>query len=667
MKTKLLTLFLALVASVGTIFATDTITVAQALQIGSSLTIGQTTAETYFIVGYVSKLAGNATDYANYGDQSYWITDDSISTASSNSAGAFYVYRGAAGKEISVGHKVSITCQIKNYNGTIENNGTKLSVEVLNYVEEKIDTITVAEAVEIALALENNKETDKKYAVAGFAKKVIEFNTNYKNQDFYIVDNLPAEEGALDIQCYHAKIARPGCVVGDPIIIVGKLKNSFNDMNNTNNAQIREGEANIYDLIYSLTLISDAQHGSSNYVWTWISSAILTATPNYGYHFVEWSDGNKDNPRTIELTQDTTLTAEFAIDRNGKCGYDMSLTWNYDDQKKTLFISGEGALDENYTFGLEAPMEMTKLIIEKGVTNIGKKAFYGRCSEITSIALPSTVTTIGDSAFIGLNNRKFNTLVLPSKIVNIGAYAFDGASYLQTIHFGSALEEIGAGAFNGCTRVKEMTCLAEITPNVGTYALTSINSLAKLYIPEDYLFDYQIDNNWNRFQLQTIGATGTTVTENEVAISANDNTATFTWPTDDNAANYTIEITKDGVVFCTLIFNANGQLTGIAFAPGRDGNRHAPTAIMTANGMQFTVTGLNSGTNYAFSLTAKDSQNAVVASYSGEFTTTGAPAVATDLDDVQSNDIQCTKVLRDGQIYLMYNGTMYNVQGQEAK
>ena len=152
-----------------------------------------------------------------------------------------------------------------------------------------------------------------------------------------------------------------------------------------------------------------------------------------------------------------------------------------------------------------------------------------------------------------------------------------------------------------------------------------------------------------------------------MAISANDNTATFTWPTDDNAANYTIEITKDGVVFCTLTFNANGQLTGIAFAPGRDGNRHAPTAIMTANGMQFTVTGLNSGTNYAFSLTAKDSQNAVVASYSGEFTTTGAPAVATNLDDVQSNNVQCTKVLRDGQIFIQRGEKTYTIQGQEAK
>ena len=39
----------------------------------------------------------------------------------------------------------------------------------------------------------------------------------------------------------------------------------------------------------------------------------------------------------------------------------------------------------------------------------------------------------------------------------------------------------------------------------------------------------------------------------------------------------------------------------------------------------------------------------------------------TGLDDVQSDHVQCTKVLRDGVLYIMHNGTMYNVQGQRVK
>ena len=54
------------------------------------------------------------------------------------------------------------------------------------------------------------------------------------------------------------------------------------------------------------------------------SMAIISATANYGYHFKQWSDGNADNPRTIKLTQDTTLTAEFAPNQ-----YSLTTMANY--------------------------------------------------------------------------------------------------------------------------------------------------------------------------------------------------------------------------------------------------------------------------------------------------------------------------------------------------
>ena len=39
----------------------------------------------------------------------------------------------------------------------------------------------------------------------------------------------------------------------------------------------------------------------------------ISAIPNAGYRFVEWSDGNTDNPRSLELTQNTSLVANFEI------------------------------------------------------------------------------------------------------------------------------------------------------------------------------------------------------------------------------------------------------------------------------------------------------------------------------------------------------------------
>ena len=43
----------------------------------------------------------------------------------------------------------------------------------------------------------------------------------------------------------------------------------------------------------------------------------INAVPENAHrHFVRWSDGNTDNPRTVVVTQDTTFTAEFAIDQH---------------------------------------------------------------------------------------------------------------------------------------------------------------------------------------------------------------------------------------------------------------------------------------------------------------------------------------------------------------
>ena len=44
-----------------------------------------------------------------------------------------------------------------------------------------------------------------------------------------------------------------------------------------------------------------------------------------------------------------------------------------------------------------------------------------------------------------------------------------------------------------------------------------------------------------------------------------------------------------------------------------------------------------------------------------------APKQTTGVENVQGDDVQCTKVLRDGQLYLMYKGTMYNVQGTQIR
>ena len=44
------------------------------------------------------------------------------------------------------------------------------------------------------------------------------------------------------------------------------------------------------------------------------SEIILTATANEGYCFMQWSDGNTENPRTIVVAEDIDLIAIFELD-----------------------------------------------------------------------------------------------------------------------------------------------------------------------------------------------------------------------------------------------------------------------------------------------------------------------------------------------------------------
>ena len=47
------------------------------------------------------------------------------------------------------------------------------------------------------------------------------------------------------------------------------------------------------------------------------STQTVQATPKTGYAFDKWSDGNMENPRTVKLTSDLTLTASFKVDTTG--------------------------------------------------------------------------------------------------------------------------------------------------------------------------------------------------------------------------------------------------------------------------------------------------------------------------------------------------------------
>ena len=370
--------------------------------------------------------------------------------------------------------------------------------------------------------------------------------------------------------------------------------------------------------IYTIT--KNAEHGtiSGNSSAEYLDYVTLIVIPDYGYHFVKWSDGNTDNPRTIELRQDTTLEAIFAVDKYGTCGDNLQLTWRYDTGSQTLTISGEGDLTTNMRYGIEAVKEMKELVIEDGVGVIGNEAFA--------------------------NIKTLNTITLGKDVRKLQERVFYNCYNLTAIYN---------------YRKTPASATSNTFEEVDKYACT-------IYVLAGSEEMFRSATGWKDFySILAIGATETTVTDNKVSVEPSDNSATVTWPVSNEATSYTIDITKDGVVFCRLTFNANGQLTGIAFAPGRDGQSMAPAAVMTANGLQFTVTGLNSGTQYGYNVTAKDANEQPIATYSGSFTTT-SEGVDTGIGNT-AVESKITKILRNGEVLILRDGKTYTIQGVELK
>lgn len=69
---------------------------------------------------------------------------------------------------------------------------------------------------------------------------------------------------------------------------------------------------------YTITLVSDSTIGtgycSGDGAYEYPTTVAIRSTPNYGYRFSHWNDGDTSNPRTITLTQDTMFTAYYTKD-----------------------------------------------------------------------------------------------------------------------------------------------------------------------------------------------------------------------------------------------------------------------------------------------------------------------------------------------------------------
>ena len=160
---------------------------------------------------------------------------------------------------------------------------------------------------------------------------------------------------------------------------------------------------------------------------------------------------------------------------------------------------------------------LTGITIPESVTAIGSSAFSG-CSSLTSITIPEGVTTIGNSAFrlcdsltdvfitdldawcridfandsatpmqyaknIWLDGQKIVSVTVPEGVTEVKAYTFCGFKDLIQVTLPEGVTSIGEYAFSGCSSLIGITIPEGVT-TIGEDAFSGCSSLISITIPE---------------------------------------------------------------------------------------------------------------------------------------------------------------------------------------
>ena len=193
--------------------------------------------------------------------------------------------------------------------------------------------------------------------------------------------------------------------------------------------------------------------------------------------------GTKENPWDISADGEENHVFAYMEQNNN----------DSQDPTYTLTISGSGAMkgwNNSSSSGLQPltarpwnDYTVTKLVIEEGITKIGRASFQNMTSLAGDIRIPNSVTEIEGVAFSGCTGLN-GALTLGNSIEKIGASAFLKTQFTGDLDLPSSLQTLGQKAFNNCDKFSGTLTIGQGLTSIATSTFEESGFTGDLLIPD---------------------------------------------------------------------------------------------------------------------------------------------------------------------------------------
>ena len=349
----------------------------------------------------------------------------------------------------------------------------------------------------------------------------------------------------------------------------------------------------------------------------------------------------------------TVLPTSTPANPSGSCG--ENLTWEFNTETGALTISGTGAMT-SASWGTYKE-DITSLSLPDGLTAIPSEAFIG-CTGLTTVTIPASVTSIGADAFLGCEsvtdvycypkaadldwNDHFTDDFIEYPAIETRCHVF-ADEYLEYIARYSQGDGVNVTFMNDLEAVAVST--NEDPQNAGAVYYSTYYNSAKKYILPAGCEAYTALLSGDALTLTKIAVGGQTIPNGAAVILKSESASVTLLPTETDPVSYN---------------EATNSLQGVDDAIAAPTNCYVLSCENNLVGFyHYTASMLNP--HKAYVIYTPNSGNQAPHRLRFAFET------ATGVENVQGDNVQSTKVIENGVLYIIKNGVKYNAQGQVVK